>query len=321
MSTGIIDYFPKHHPRSSQVECINWLEDRISKGAEYLIIDARTGFGKSSVARCLTDYMSKHYGFSSFIFTSTKMLQDQYYRDSNSFNRYGVEYGLAKGRGNFLCKQVEYPLERVERDDDWDYKCGNSFYAYTGWFNEDSSVTCSDGVCTKLGDSFSCPYSVFVHYDDHICDSCRYLRMKRFVNESDVALLNYDVKVSDNVYVKGKNYPKRYLCVYDEAHNIEGWVLNYISLSLSISSLEQEVGFNFLDVYWEYTSVDDWLVILNDLVNIYYEECIKVEDTINNFFHNDEEEERLYSLLKDLETRRCKIKRVYNYIVNDKNTQ
>ena len=69
-------YFPFEKPRQHQLETISEIKEAIDKGYKYIVLEAGTGTGKSAIAATLTSMFS-----SSYIFTVTKQLQDQYIED------------------------------------------------------------------------------------------------------------------------------------------------------------------------------------------------------------------------------------------------
>ena len=86
----IIENFPFEEPRTGQLDIIQNIEDAISKGYKYIVLEAGTGTGKSAVATTLANI----YG-SAYILTMTKQLQHQY---SKEFG-----FPIVKGRSNFSC--------------------------------------------------------------------------------------------------------------------------------------------------------------------------------------------------------------------------
>ena len=86
----IIENFPFENPREGQLDIIADIEEAISKGYKYIILEAGTGTGKSAVATTLARMYE-----SAYILTMTKQLQKQY---ADEF-----DFPLVKGRGNFDC--------------------------------------------------------------------------------------------------------------------------------------------------------------------------------------------------------------------------
>ena len=86
----IIENFPFEQPREGQLEIIADIEEAISKGYKYIILEAGTGTGKSAIASTLARMYE-----SAYILTMTKQLQKQY---ADEF-----DFPLVKGRGNFVA--------------------------------------------------------------------------------------------------------------------------------------------------------------------------------------------------------------------------
>lgn len=82
------------HPRDGQLELISEIVGAVNEGYKFVIVNAATGVGKSSVAATLARIYN-----SSYICTMTKQLQEQYLKD---FDKYG--FTLVKGRNNFVCQ-------------------------------------------------------------------------------------------------------------------------------------------------------------------------------------------------------------------------
>ena len=84
--------FPFDAPRNNQRELIEQIIDAYNNGKKYVILNAPTGIGKSVIGYSV----AKWFG-SSYILTSQKILQEQYYRD------YKIPYVL--GRVNYQCQK------------------------------------------------------------------------------------------------------------------------------------------------------------------------------------------------------------------------
>jgi len=100
----LLEYFPFQSFKKGQKESIDQIINAIEKGYKYVILDAPTGSGKSAIARTVIDYFNVNDGFSAYLLSSTKMLQNQYYDESLSFNKFNIDYQIGKGRSNFECR-------------------------------------------------------------------------------------------------------------------------------------------------------------------------------------------------------------------------
>lgn len=117
------EIFPFDKPRYNQREIINKIINAYESGKKYVILSAPTGVGKS----CIGYSVAKYFG-SSFILTSQKVLQEQYYKD------FKIPFVL--GRSNYTCKK-------------------------------NSELTCENGSCfrhnslmCKTKGKISCPYVI-----------------------------------------------------------------------------------------------------------------------------------------------------------------
>ncbi|MDD5649689.1 MAG: ATP-dependent DNA helicase [Candidatus Nanoarchaeia archaeon] len=91
---NVFDYFPHESFRQFQKETILKAKDYIeSEEIENIVLESPTGSGKSAIAICLGLYFK-----SSFLLTSQKILQDQYFKDYKS-----DKTRIIKGRNNYPC--------------------------------------------------------------------------------------------------------------------------------------------------------------------------------------------------------------------------
>lgn len=229
---SIKSYFPYKIAREGQIEAINEInEAMLDNDYDYVVFSAGTGFGKSAVARTLCNYHSHYYKNDSFILTATKQLQKQYYDECK--NNYKVDYAVATGRSNYTCN--------LNGDD-----CNNG--------------DCKVRSVTDI--DFKCPYGVF---GDDICDNggCEYWESKAKTILSDVAIMNYNVLMSDNQYVN--HYNNRYLMICDEAHNIEAKIMNEVNVNIN-QRLLNLIGWNFTDNDFKHNDLDYWLDYLESMM-------------------------------------------------------
>ena len=231
---NLLDYFPFESFKLGQEDSINKIISAFDSDYKYVLLDAPTGSGKSAIARTVIDYCHETKGFDAFLLSSTKMLQNQYYDESLLFNKFGIDYQVGKGRGNFECR-----------------------------LNHNS---CSEGECRITTDNdFRCQYGLH-DVDDWIIGSfkgsCSYWDSKKRAVESDVCILNYDVLLSDFPH----HYKNRMLMVCDEAHNLDTKIMNRVSITLSEKKLEEYgVFLEKEDFYEKNTNVDYWLDRLKEI--------------------------------------------------------
>ena len=233
----LLEYFPFESFRKGQEQSIQQILSAIENDYKYIILDAGTGSGKSSVARTVIDYCTMNKNWDSYILSSTKMLQNQYYDESLIYNKFDVDYRVGKGRGNFKCR----------------------------WNDDD----CNNGECRITTDkAFSCKYGLHDADDWSIgclSGNCYYWEQKRDAIFSDVCILNYDVLLSDFP----NHYKKRDFMVCDEAHNIDTKIMNRISITLSEKSLgNYGVYLENEDYYEKNANINYWITQLQKIKSI-----------------------------------------------------
>lgn len=259
----IDDLFKYPSYRMGQKEAIhNIWEAMHDNDKHYVFLDAPTGFGKSPVAYNIADASVVLNNHNVYLLTATKMLQNQYVIECDNDNH--VSYSVGLGRGNFYCGLNDNP--------------------------------CTDGECKRKDpdEKFSCPYGM---RNNNPMDNggCEYWACKGRTIASDVAILNYNVLMSDLAYVG--HYGHRDLMIADEAHNIESKIMNEISISLSERTLNKQLGFTFKDKDFDELSIKYWL----DKINILIGNCELRIDNHQDFGLNQKGLDSLISLKGDLE--------------------
>ena len=210
----IIENFPFERPREGQLEIIADIEEAISKGYKYIILEAGTGTGKSAVASTLARMYE-----SAYILTMTKQLQKQY---ADEF-----DFPLVKGRGNFDCLK-----------DGLEVTCDMGACKTAP---KNSKFFCPYGISknpTLTGelafqDSFAA--DVFFQTNEH----CNYWQQKANAINSPITLMNYDYAILELNYVK--HFGKRTLLILDEAHNIEDKLMKTMEINLYNRQLEKDI--------------------------------------------------------------------------------
>lgn len=244
---SITEYFPYSTPRPGQIEATEHILKAIDEGYEYICLDASTGFGKSAIARTLTDYYARDKKGTSYILTSTKLLQDQYLLDTLKNNKFNVNYKVGKGRNNFTCN---YLKNRNEIE-----------------------VTCDNGECqtTLEPEHFKCGYRINSKEETPVRSGtgCSYWDSKLACIDSEVALLNYSLKITDTLYGI-KDYKPRNFAVLDEAHNIESQLMDSISINLYEPFLKKDINYTFNDIQlsdqWD---INDWIIEIGYIMDKY----------------------------------------------------
>lgn len=244
----IIENFPFSEPRNGQFEIISKITDAIDEGYRYIILEAGTGTGKSAIATTLANIYQPAY-----ILTMTKQLQAQYAEEFG--------YPMVKGRANFNCKDAG--LE----------------------------ATCDAGTCQTIPSSqkFSCEYGITKSPFDNGSfafndafgnpmyfrsgDGCNYWRQKARAVESPITLMNYDYALLELAYVK--HFGKRNLMVMDEAHNIEGKLMNRLEVNIFNNRLRKDIKKTIPRDLMGYDDPKEWILFLQSIYQDYKDLSVK----------------------------------------------
>ena len=250
----IIENFPFENPREGQLEIIADIEEAISKGYKYIILEAGTGTGKSAVATTLARMYE-----SAYILTMTKQLQKQY---ADEF-----DFPLVKGRGNFDCLK-----------DGLDVTCDMGACKTAP---KSSKFFCPYGISknpTLTGelafqDSFG--GDVFFQTTDH----CKYWQQKANAINSPITLMNYDYAILELNYVR--HFGKRSLLILDEAHNIEDKLMRTMEINLYNRQLEKDIKKVISPQTLKSAEKGEWIMEIDAIQGHYSDIEIKVNSTIS----------------------------------------
>ncbi len=248
----ILENFPFPNPREGQLEIIEDIEEAISKGFKYIILEAGTGTGKSAVATTLARMYD-----SAYILTMTKQLQAQY---QNEFN-----FPLVKGRSNFSC------LHNIEMTCDMG-TCKTS--------PTSSKFICPYGIgknpTLSSEEAFEDSWGgvIFYQSDNH----CHYWQQKANAINSQITLMNYDYAILELNYVK--HFAPRSLLILDEAHNIEDKLMKILEVNLYNRRLEKDIQKVISPKTIHSGEVEDWIMEIEAIYDAY--EDIEVKDLPKN---------------------------------------
>ena len=210
----IIENFPFEEPREGQLEIIADIEEAISKGYKYIILEAGTGTGKSAVASTLARIYE-----SAYILTMTKQLQKQY---ADEF-----DFPLVKGRGNFDCLKDGLEVTCDMGACKTAPKSSKFFCPY--------GISKNPTLTGELAFQDSFGGDIFFQTNDH----CSYWQQKANAINSPITLMNYDYAILELNYVK--HFGKRTLLILDEAHNIEDKLMRTMEINLYNRQLEKDI--------------------------------------------------------------------------------
>ena len=222
--------FEKKEFRPHQKEVIEKIIEAIDNGTETILLNAPVGAGKSLIGYCVARYLQEQ-GESSYIFTRTTFLQDQYLRDFKDIK-------TAMGRGNFLCL-----MDKEGR-------------------------SCDYGICKQR--KFTCPIGADVsdgvvlrELDEEHDENCQYWVQKYNAIKNPISILNYPYLIADTLFVN--HFGHRKLGIFDEGHSLETTLMN--ALELEITDYQIEMDLDKKIILKE--NVADWIEQLYDFADGY----------------------------------------------------
>ena len=222
--------FEKKEFRPHQKEVIEKIIGCIDDGTETILLNAPVGAGKSLIGYCVAKYLQEQ-GDSSYIYTRTTFLQDQYLRDFKDIR-------TAMGRGNFECLMSE------------------------------DGYTCDYGVCKQR--KYSCPIGVDLkdgvrlkELDDGYSEHCQYWTQKYNAIINPISILNYPYLITDNLYTN--HFPHRKLGIFDEGHALETALMSALELDITDYQIKHDLN----KTIKMQSSITDWIEQLYEFAQGY----------------------------------------------------
>ncbi len=249
----IIENFPFKNPREGQLEIIEDIEEAISKGYKYIILEAGTGTGKSVIASTLARMYE-----SAYILTMTKQLQKQY---ADEF-----DFPLVKGRGNFDCIKDGFEVTCDMGACKTAPKSSKFFCPY--------GISKNPTLTGELAFQDSFGGDVFFQTDDH----CNYWQQKANAINSPITLMNYDYAILELNYVR--HFGKRSLLILDEAHNIEDKLMRTMEINLYNRQLEKDIKKVISPETLKSAEKGEWIMEIEAIQDHYSE--IEIKDLPTN---------------------------------------
>lgn len=231
--------FEKKEFRPHQKEVIQKILQEIDNGTETILLNAPVGAGKSLIGYCVAKYLQEQ-GDSSYIYTRTTFLQDQYLRDFKDIK-------TAMGRNNFPCL-----ISKEEQN-------------------------CDLGICKQR--KFTCPIGADVsngvslrELDENHDEHCKYWAQKYQAITNPISILNYPYLIADSLFVNHFNF--RRLGIFDEGHSLETTLMGALELEITDYQIERDLD-KTLEVKEE---VSEWIDQLYDFADGYKNKAKKELD-------------------------------------------
>lgn len=246
ITANIINFKPRHTQlaMAEQIDaCFDQINEELKDGHNICLIEAPTGTGKSFAYILAGVRNAKMHNKKFVISTATKTLQGQLYgKDLPHFVQHSGEdfiYGLAKGRGNYLCPyQLESSITDANLDmlqvaDELQVKLQKiaDEYGKQNWSGDlDSApifiesqlkplITIDKHQC--LG--YQCPHN----QKDN--SNCPFYKNREYLKSCDVVITNHSLLIADIDTGGGNALPftpaDYYLCI-DEAHNFPNYAIS-----------------------------------------------------------------------------------------------
>lgn len=234
--------FKKYNPFDSfhkyQEETIKKIVEAKESDIQNIVLKAPVASGKSLIAYTVAQYLHQEQEQNTMIFTSTKLLQDQYLRDFKGLK-------TVKGRNNFKCLH--------------------------------NHRTCDKGSCKEIC-GFHCPNDVEfrdgladLEHKRSIGVVCPYWEQKVEAIWAPISILNYKFGLIDRNYVR--HFPARDFTVFDEAHNLEKEIMDFFEVEISPKQLFSDVKY-FIDIKnISLNNLDEWVNVLFHISDLYTEEA------------------------------------------------
>ncbi len=146
-------------------------------------------------------------------------------------------------------------------------------------FNCQNYITksCNEGKC--LTEGFDCKFSLKNRENDIRQDNtCPYYYQKYLALNAKTVISNYYYMFLELNYVK--DFQKRDLLIFDEAHNLESTLMDELTLEFSKSDLEEYINYNLTyDKIEELNNhhYSNWIKFINEIKESYIDELNKLE--------------------------------------------
>ena len=232
--------FPSKQFRPYQKETIEKIINEFDNGTETVLLNAPVGVGKSLIGYCVARNFVEE-GYTSYIYTKTTFLQDQYLRDFSDLK-------TAMGRNNFYCLMSA------------------------------NNNTCDIGNC-KIQEKYSCPVGAVVdttvslkEIEEPFTENCHYWKQKVEAIMNPISILNYPYAIVDNMYLNHFNY--RRLGIFDEGHSLESVLMNAFEVEITDYQIKYDLDTNLI----VRNNIEEWIDDLIKFGKMYKHKAEKTSD-------------------------------------------
>ena len=221
----LLDYFPFKTPRPMQIESLELIDKAFATGKKYVILEAPVGAGKSPMAISI----ARKYG-DAHILTSQKLLQAQYHRDFK-------DIFVMQGKSNYWCDINRMYCGSRDCNQPTAY-CNSTQITgrkYEGpvKFGQDALRALKTQGAAGEAVEFSGVRDVWnlKHKSDtYQLKACEYRARKTAAMISDITIHNFQSFLYQGVLAGG--FEPRKMLVIDEAHNIEGVIMQFFTIEI-----------------------------------------------------------------------------------------
>lgn len=203
-----------------------------------IILKAPVASGKSLIAYTAARYLQAEQNKKSLIFTSTKLLQDQYLRDFPKLK-------TVKGRNNFECLNNQRTCDKGSCKEICNFKCPNA-------------IEFRDGLSSL--------------YETQSGEVCLYWKQKTEAMYAPISILNYKFGLLDKNYVH--HFIPRDFAIFDEAHNLEKEIMDFYETEVSPNQILNDIDYK---ININLTDINQWSEEFFEIAFKYEEEAEKKE--------------------------------------------
>lgn len=232
---------PFFEEREGQYDMAKAIDDTLELGHR-IIIEAETGIGKTLAYLIPSICYAKEYDRKVVVSTNTINLQEQLINKDlpllEKIMDKKIKYMIVKGRSNYICrrKAKKYLSEHKLLDiSKWllETKTGDKSELKKYIPNDIWSKICSS---RDIVNGISCD----------CYEECYFGKARRNIEEAEVLIVNHHLFFSDMMLKQNNKYakilPDYGVLIFDEAHNIENVVRDYLSIEVSREELAKISG-------------------------------------------------------------------------------